>query len=43
MVKVYADMIQFKKINPTTGKAWCLADVPERYRSAVEAELARRG
>jgi len=43
IIKIYADMIQYKKINKDTGKVWCLEDVPEKYREAVKAELAARG
>lgn len=43
MIKVYADRIYYKKINEKTGKAWTINDVPQKYRAAVEAELARRG
>jgi len=43
IIKVYADMIQYKKINKDTGKVWRLEDVPENYREAVRVELAARG
>jgi len=43
IIKVYADKIYYKKINENTGAVWTINDVPQKYRSAVEAELARRG
>jgi len=37
--KVYADKIRYQKINPATGKAWTINDVPAKYREEVQRIL----
>lgn len=39
MVKFYADKIMKGTINPTTGKAWTVDDVPKPWRVKVVKEL----
>ena len=41
MVPYYVAKIQDKEINPKTGKAWCVADVPILWRKKVEAEIQK--
>lgn len=39
MVKIYVKQIKNGVINPATGKAWCLEDVPIRWREEVRKAL----
>lgn len=41
MVKIYVRKIREKAINPKTGEAWVVEDVPEKWRSAVAKELEK--
>ncbi len=34
--RIYADLIKRRVINPKTGMAYTIDDVPPKYRSAVE-------
>lgn len=36
MARIYADLIRRGVINPNTGEAYSIDDVPTRLRSAVE-------
>ena len=40
MVKFYVDKIQRGVVNPKTGEAWKVDDVPKLWKSKVEAALA---
>ena len=40
MVAYYVAKIQNEEINPKTGEAWCVADVPSLWRKKVEAALS---
>lgn len=40
MVNFYVSKIQRGDINPKTGEAWKVADVPVKWRAAVEEALA---
>ncbi len=40
MVRFYGTKIKNGTINPKTGEAWKLEDVPTRWRADVEAWLA---
>lgn len=40
MARFYGTKIKNGDINPKTGLAWVLADVPTMWRSATEAWLA---
>lgn len=39
MVLFYVTKIENEEINPSTGNAWSVEDVPKLWRSKVEAEL----
>lgn len=39
MVNLYVKKITGHVINPKTGKAWTIDDVPEKYRDAVREAL----
>ena len=39
MVAYYVAKIQNEEINPKTGAAWCVADVPKLWRTKVETAL----
>lgn len=39
MAKIYADLIMKGTINPKTGKAYQIADVPAKLRAAVQKIL----
>lgn len=39
MVKFYVDKIKNETINPATGKAWKVEDVPKLWRGKVEEAL----
>lgn len=39
MVKIYVKKIVNGEINPKTGKAWTIDDVPQKWREAVREEL----
>lgn len=40
MVAYYVAKIKDEEINPKTGKAWCIKDVPALWRKKVEAALS---
>lgn len=42
MVKFYLTKIQNETINPNTGEAWKLEDVPKLWRAKVETELNKQ-
>lgn len=39
MVKFYLTKIQNETLNPNTGEAWQLKDVPKLWKAKVEAAL----
>jgi hypothetical protein len=39
MAKIYVRKIKNMEVNPATGAAWELADVPAKWRDAVAAML----
>jgi len=39
MAKIYYRKIMAGEINPNTGEAWSINDVPERWREEVQALL----
>ncbi len=41
MVKLYVKKIKSGAINPETGEAWTIDDVPVRWREAVREELEK--
>ena len=43
MAKIYLRKIKGEEINPATGEAWKLADVPIRWRAEVEVLLEEGG
>ena len=43
MVKIYVRKIREKAVNPKTGEAWAVEDVPEKWRAAVAKELEKYG
>lgn len=42
MVKLYVKKIVEGAINLTTGEAWTINDVPERWRESVREELENK-
>lgn len=42
MVKLYIKKILEGAINPTTGEAWKIDDVPERWREQVREALENK-
>ena len=43
MAKIYYRKITGGEVNPSTGKAWVIDDVPERWRAEVQAMLDFHG
>ena len=43
MAKIYAAQIRERAINPATGLAWRIEDVPARWREAVKELLEESG
>jgi hypothetical protein len=43
MAKIYYRKIVEGDINPATGRAWIIDDVPERWRAEVQAMLDFHG
>lgn len=41
MIKFYAEKILKGIINPNTGKAWIVEDVPKLWRAKVAKELEK--
>lgn len=41
MVAYYVAKIEDEEINPKTGEAWKVEDVPKLWKSKVEAEIAK--
>ena len=39
MAKIYLRKIRGEEVNPATGEAWKLEDVPVRWRAEVESLL----
>ena len=39
MAKIYANLIKNHTINPKTGKEWCIEDVPDKLKEAVQKIL----
>lgn len=43
MVKIYIRKITEKAINPSTGEAWRIEDVPDRWREQVREAIENGG
>ena len=43
MAKLYFKKITGGEVNPATGKAWVIDDVPSRWRAEVQAMLDFHG
>lgn len=39
MIKFYVEKIQSRAINPNTGEAWTIEDVPKLWRAKVRKAL----
>lgn len=39
MIQFYVEKIQTKTMNPNTGEAWTIEDVPRLWRSKVQKAL----
>ena len=39
MVRFYSEKIRSGVINPNTGNAWIIEDVPKHWRTKVQKEL----